>query len=315
MLNRRILRIKVLQIVYAAFKKPEQSIEKSEKELLLSIQKSQDLFLLILLLAKEMTQYAREKNNLRQKSFLSAHKEGNKNMRFADNRAVAMIVNSEAFKKILNNRRVMWNDDSLPRKIYQTLETCTVFDIYLNEKRDSFRNDKRILKYFFSELLYNSEDFYHALEDMSIFWNYEVDYLLLKATAFIDGLRQETEIRESNIFPKFQNTDDEIFAKQLLVNTLSNSSTYLQMIEKKLTNWDIERISDIDKIILQMAIAEIIRFESIPVKVTFNEYIEIAKQFGTEKSGGFINGILDNLIKHMEKENKFKKTGRGLLVR
>ena len=233
--------------------------------------------------------------------------------KFINNRVTRLITTSEVYIKQINELKISWsNQTELVRKLYQILEDSDVYSIYMNEKDDSFRNDKRIVQFLFSELLYNSEDFYSGMEEQSIFWcNYIYD-IITKISYLIDNIKKD-HIDSLNFPEIFKKDDDKDFVIDLLRNTLIHTEEYTEIINKNIINWDIDRIADTDRIVMLAAISEIIKFPSIPIKVTFNEYIEIAKIFGSDKSGGFINGILDKIIKHLEEEKLFKKTGRGLI--
>lgn len=313
MLNRRVLRTKVLQILYASYKKDENSINKPENELLFSIKKTYELFWYCILLLDDITIYAQKISDIRKTKQFATEQEKNPNLRFINNRVTRLITTSEVYVKKINELKVSWsNQTELVRKLYQILEDSDVYNIYMNEKDDSFRNDKRIVQFLFSELLYNSEDFYSGMEEQSIFWVNDIDFIITKISYLIDNIKKDHI--DSLKFPEiFKKDDDKDFVIDLLRNTLIHTEEYTEIINKNIINWDVERIADTDKILMLAAISEIIKFPSIPIKVTFNEYIEIAKIFGSDKSGGFINGILDKIIKHLEEEKLFKKTGRGLI--
>jgi transcription antitermination protein NusB len=312
MLNRRILRIKVLEILYASFKK-EESLSKAEKELLFSIEKIEELFLMLMLLLDDITHHAKKVMEIRKEKRFASEEERHPNMRFVENRVTKLICSNPLFKKKINEKKISWTKyPELIRGLYQTLESSEVFDIYMNKKTDSFRNDKRIAIFLFSDILYNSEELYSCLEEQSIYWNGDVDYILTKITHIIDNINKEQP--EAFVLPgMFKQDDDRVFVIDLLRNTLVHIKEYSEIIDLNVVNWDIERISDTDRMILLTAVSEIVKLPSIPVKVTFNEYIELAKLFGSEKSGSFINGILDKIIKYMAENNLFKKTGRGLI--
>jgi len=313
MFNRRILRTKVLQVLYATYKKDENSLKKAENELTFSIQRSYDLMYYLVLLLEDVTAYAKKITDIRQNKRFATPEEKNPNLRFINNRITDLLTLHEKYISHINERKLSWdNNPELVRKIYQTIEKSEVFDIYMNQKDDSFRNDKRIIQFFFSEVLYNCRDLFDSLEEQSIFWFSDIDFVITKLSHIIDNVKKENVL--SLRFPDiYKQDDDKDFVFKILHNTLIHTEEYTEIINQIVVNWDVERIADTDKFILLTAISEIIKFPSIPVKVTFNEYIEIAKKFGSEKSGSFINGILDKIIKHLEKENMFKKLGRGLL--
>ncbi len=314
MLNRRVLRTKVLQILYASYKKDENSVKKPENELLFSIQKTYELFWYLILLLDDITIYANKISDIRKEKKFATEKEKNPNLRFINNRVTKILTTNDVYTKQINELKLSWsNQPELVRKMYKILEESEVFDIYMSKKDDSFRNDKRIIQFLFSDLLYNSEDFYSSLEEQSIFWINDIDFIVTKITHVIDNIKKDKV--DTLKFPEiFKKDDDKDFVIDLLRNTLIHTDQYINIINKNIVNWDVERIADTDRIVLLTAISEIIKFPSIPVKVTFNEYIEIAKTFGSDRSGGFINGILDKIIKQLEQEKMFQKTGRGLIV-
>jgi len=313
MFNRRVLRTKVLQVLYASYKKDDNSLKKAENELLFSIQRSYDLLFFLILLLEDVTAYAQKITDIRKDKKFATLEEKNPNLKFINNSITGLLTTNESYTKHINESKLSWdNYPELIRKIYQILENSEVFDIYLNKKDDNFRNDKRIIQFFYSEVLYNCKELYSALEEQSIFWINDIDFVITKLTHIIDNIKRDRI--ETVKFPeKYKQDDDKDFVINLLRNTLIYTEDYSEIIKNKVVNWDIERIADTDKIILLTAISEIIKFPSIPVKVTFNEYIEIAKTFGSEKSGGFINGILDKIIKYLEAEKLYKKVGRGLI--
>lgn len=312
MFNRRVLRTKVLQVLYATYKKEEKSLKSAESELLFSIKKSYNLLFYIVLLIDDVTAYAKKITDIRQNKNIATQQEKNPNLRFINNRITELLTSNEHYIKHINDYKLSWtNNPELIKKIYQKLEKSEVFDIYMNQKDDSFRNDKRIIQFIVSELFYNCEYLYEILEDQSIFWINDIDFVITKLSHIIDNIKKGdiTSLKFPFVYKK---PDDKEFAVNLLRKTLIDTDEYTNIITSKVVNWDVERIADTDKLILLVAISEIINFPSIPVNVTFNEYIEIAKKFGSEKSGSFINGILDKIIKHLEKEKYFVKLGRGL---
>ncbi len=312
MLNRRVLRIKVLQIVYSQLKKESNSLQQAENELLFSIQKTYNLYWYLLLLIEDLTAYAVKIADIRKNKKIVSPEEKNPNLKFITNRITKLISENETFRNKINEKKLSWSSHpELIKKIYLLLENSEVYSIYLNEKEDNFRNDKRMIKFIFSELFFNCKDIYTVLEEESIFWINDIDFILLKLTHTIDNIKNHQP--ESLVFPsKFKQPEDKEFAVNLLRNTLIHKNEYTDIIKNNVVNWDIERIADFEKIVLMTAISEIIKFPSIPVNVTFNEYIDLAKLFGTDKSGGFINGILEKVIIYLKKEELFIKTGRGL---
>ncbi len=312
MLNRRVLRIKVLQIVYAQLKKETNSLQQAENELLFSVQKTYDLYWFLLLLLEDLTAYAEKIADIRKNKKFASDEEKNPNLKFVNNRITKIICENETFKNKINEKKLSWgNNPELIKKIYRLLENSEIFKIYLYEKDDNFRNDKRMIKFIFSEVFFNCKELYSTLEEKSIFWINDIDFILTKITHTVDNMKNNQP--DSLNFPlKFKQPEDKEFAINLLRNTLLHSKEYTDIIKNNIVNWDIDRIADLEKIVMITAISEIIKFPSIPVNVTYNEYIELAKLFGSDKSGGFINGILEKIINYLKKEELFIKTGRGL---
>lgn len=313
MISRRLLRIKVLQILYAFFNKKDISLQKAEKELLHSINKAEELFHYLLLLLIDTVDYDDKIIQIRKNRITASDEDKNPNVRFTENKVVKQIRESEDFTSFLNYKKMSWvNHPDLIKKIHKQLSESTDFKEYMAVEENTYRNDKRIVKYFYSNLIYNCEDLYSNLEEQSIYWNDDIDFTINMIVKHIKGFKKN-KISSTSIPKLYKQTDDKEFVRDLLMKTIFNHKKYEKIITEKIVNWDFERIAFIDKLILMMAISEIIEFPSIPVKVTFNEYIDIAKNYSSEKSGKFINGVLDKIIKNLEEEKLFEKTGRGLI--
>jgi N utilization substance protein B len=313
MISRRQLRVKTLHTLYAFFKTGDKSIQIAEKELFHSIEKMHELYFSLFILPGEVQRYAQKRSEIRRQKQTASADELNPNTKFLENSVIHMIQESEGLEKYMTEKKIGWgNYPELIKKLYEILTESEYFAEYLNSPDDSFKRDKDLVKFFFSDLLYNSSDLYQTLEEKSIYWLDDVDFVLSMIVKTIKDMKKNRP-ETLSFMPLFQNDDDKDFVKTLFRKTLLNHAEYQNLIENQVVNWDVDRIAFTDKLILLMAIAEIIEFNSIPVKVSFNEYIELAKKYGSEKSGSFINGVLDKLIEKLTQENKIHKTGRGLI--
>jgi len=313
MISRRQLRVKTLQTLYSFFKNGDKSIQIAEKELFHSIEKFHELYYSLFLLPVDVQRYALKLSNLRRKKQIASSQEINPNTRFIDNPVIQMIAESEGLAEYQSEKKIGWgNYPELIKKLYEVLSESEYFNEYMESTDESFKREKDLVKFFYTDLLYNSVDLHQVLEEKSIYWLDDVDFVLSMIVKTIKEMKKDRP-ETLNFLPLFQNDDDKEFVKTLFRKTLLNNAAYKNMIENQVVNWDVDRIAYTDKLILLMAISEIIEFSSIPVKVSFNEYIELAKKYGSEKSSSFINGVLDKLIENLTKENKIFKTGRGLI--
>ncbi len=313
MINRRLLRIKALQIIYAFFNKKDVSLQQAEKELLQSIEKTYDLFFFLILILDSLTNQAEKIIDIRMNHKIQTDEDKNPNLKFVNNRVIHLLTNNTQFLHHVNERRITWaNEPELMKLIFNKLTETQEYDEYMHGLgEDNFEADRKFVKFIFSDFLYNCQDLYSSLEDKSIYWNYEIDSTIFIIKDIIKKLKEDKPT-SFVVPPIFKKEDDKDFVKKLLRGAILNSKEYETIITEQIVNWDYERILKTDKLILSLAISEIIDFESIPVKASMNEYIEIAKHFGSEKSGGFINGVLDKIVNSLKKNNKFSKTGRGL---
>lgn len=299
--------------MYAFFNKTDISLQQAEKELLQSVEKSYDLFLYIILILNDLRNYAEKIIDLRMNRQLSTKQDKNPNTKFINNKAIKLIGQNNKFLDKITQCGISWaNEPELIKKIYNELVETELYQQYMETATGNFEEDKNFTNFVLNEILYNSTDLYTTLEDKSIYWNYEIDFTITYITELIDKIKEDN-IGSFHIPNVYKKDDDQDFVKTLLRKSILNSKEYEEIISSQIVNWDYERILKTDKMILTLAIAEIIEFNTIPVKVSMNEYIEIAKQFGTEKSGAFINGVLEKIVHNLSENKKFEKIGRGLI--
>jgi N utilization substance protein B len=313
MINRRLIRIKVLQVLYAYSKKNDGiSSFSAEKELFHSFEKFYDLYLLMISMLTEMSRLEDEKIELRLNKNIKTKDDIEPKIRLSKNQVVSQIRDSQLLEQKISERKLNLNMYSdMMKSIFNQFIESELYKNYINSEEHSYSSDKKLVSGFYSDFLAENLQFVEFLEEDSIYWNDDSYFAIMMVLKTIDALKAENS--KLKLLPLFKNSDDEDFAKKLLRNTISKKQGYLEIIRKNTDNWETERIAQIDLLILQIAITELIEFGSIPVKVTLNEFIEISKYYSTDKSKIFINGVLDKIIKQLKEEGAVKKTGRGLI--
>jgi len=313
MVSRRLLRIKILQILYAYFKKQENSIEKSEKELFISINKTYELYNYLLLLIIDLVHFADNKISFGKEKMVPSYNDLHPNTKFIDNKFIKQLSENKQFNKYINNTKISWaNYPELIKKMYLELIGSNFYNNYLNSTDSSYLEDKDFIIKIYKNVIANSEDLYQTLEEQCIYWNDDIEFVISMIIKTIKNFNEEFN-ENYQLFDLYKNEEDIEFTKTLFRKTIIHHDENRQLIEKYAKNWDIERIAFVDILIMELALVEITEISSVPIKVSFNEYIEIAKYYSTDKSSNFINGILDKIIKLLKQDNKVKKIGRGLI--
>jgi len=306
MISRRLLRIKILQIYYAYLKSSGQSINQAEKELFFSIQKSYDLYHYLLLLVIDIVQYAQSRIDL-------AEQDLNPNTKFVDNQLIKQLKINDSLNKYLNDNKLSWvNYPELIKNLYLEIKESDIYQNYMNAEQRSYKEDKKLIIDLFAKIIIVHEPLYQNLEEQSIYWNDDLDFVTGMIIKTLKSFKASSD-ESQQLMPLFKNEDDKDFAKHLLRKTILKHSEYQQLIADYIKNWDIERVAFTDIVVMVLAITELIEFREIPVKVTLDEYIEIAKFYSTQKSNVFINGVLDKVVADLKKDGTIKKTGRGLV--
>jgi transcription antitermination protein NusB len=314
MLNRRHLRIKVLQLLYAYFQSEEDNFPKAEKELLLTIERMYDMYLYLLLSLSELKRAAENKVADKKKKIRPSEDDLNPNLKFVDNQLIQIIENSTSLNALCEKRKINWmgvENQELFRKMFQhTLENETYFD-YLHNNLNGFEEDRAFALSIFKEDIANSELLYSFFEEKSINWLDDLDLCCSMVLKSLKGIQVEEEFIPMPLFK--ENDDEKEFVIQLFRNTILNNTENEKLIAELADNWELDRIAKMDMFLLKMGLTELQIFPSIPTKVTLNEYIEISKFYSTPKSNLFINGILDKAIGKLTLAKKIVKTGRGLI--
>lgn len=313
MLTRRHIRIKVLQSIYAFTQRANANLEEQEKFLNYSIVQMTDLYLLLIQLMVELRNQADDFLQRSQQKFLATELEKNPSRNFVDNNVFQLISSYESFAETIKNKRLnYWELDSdYVAIIFKELREQDWYLEYLEKENPTFKNDRDFVLRVYKEIIAPNDKLYEYLEDKRLTW---IDDFPIINTAIVKMLSKisEKNISESLIPELFKNKEDYQYALELFRKVVLNEEKLKGEISGKTTNWDQERIADVDLIILKMGIAEFLYFPSIPVRATINEYLEISKEYSTPKSSIFVNGILDNVAKEFETNGKLNKIGRGL---
>ncbi len=312
MLNRRHIRVKVMQTIYAMHQSGSDNLEKQEKFLTASLENILDLYLIMLSTLTEIRKKEIDYIEISKKKHLATPEERNPNLRFINNPIFNGLEESNSFSIALENRKINnWqiNDDTI-LMLLQVVKQSELYVNYMAKKTVTFEEERFFIADLFSDIIAPNEKLYSYLEDFKLTW---VDDIPVVNTQILKQLKQFSKEEDFRIAPLYKDIEDRDFASSLFRKTVLNEDKLTKEFVDKTPNWDLERIAELDTIILKMAICEFLNFPSIPVKVTINEYLELAKEYSTPKSSIFINGILDNLVKDFQANNKIKKSGRGLI--
>ncbi len=313
MISRRIIRTKVLQILYAHVSSPDKTISSSENELHFSIRKTYDLYHLLLALPIELCDYAEKMIGIRKQKNFPTEEELNPNKRFVSNRLISKLKNNQELSSYIQKNKVNWADSQeLVKKIYQSMVESDIYKNYLTVKEDNFQNDRRFFEDFFSEVLLKSEFVFNEFEEQSIYWNDDLDFVVSMVIKTLKKFKEENNIND-HLSSLYKDEEDQEFTIKLFRKTLAKGEENRKTIEAYTKNWDVDRVATMDILIMELALTELTEFPSVPIKVTLNEYIELAKYYSTQRSSIFINGVLDRITKDFKEQGKIVKAGRGLL--
>jgi len=337
MISRRQLRIKALAVLYACNRKELDDLETAEQELMLSIRKSYDLYHYLLLLLVALSDMARERVALSALKKIPGPEDLNPNTRFAENRVIAQLRRNEhlrlyteampalwtrkdklnsmkSLSRWLSTRGLSWDDNpEVVKIIFNEMTRWEGYTQYMNAPENSYKADQRFIRDLITKFFPASEDLAICLEELSVYWNDDLPFVASMIRNSLGKFRENDDGQSIAMPQLFTNEDDEKFVKVLLRKSILNSERNTAVIDAHTTNWEVERIALMDKLVMQLAITELVEFPEVPVKVTLNEYIEIAKDYCTAKSSTFVNGILDKIVREMRASGTMKKAGRGLI--
>lgn len=312
MINRRHIRVKVMQSVYAMLQSHNDDIIREEKFLKHSILKLYELYVLNLQLLVEVQKLAAKKIALSKKKILATQEDLRPNTKFINNRIIKKISKSVSLGDFISfNNLDNWElNGEYVKIIFDQLQQSDLYKKYLDTVEDSYKVDKAFVIKFFKEIIAPNDKLADYFEDNMISW---VDDIPFVNTWVVKTLSNQKENKTFVLGSLYKDKDDEDFVSEIFKKTILKHKEFEKDIEEKTPNWETDRIADVDMILIKMAISEFINFPSIPTRVTINEYIEISKDYSTEKSSYFINGVLDKISKDFIKNNRIVKIGRGLL--
>ena len=307
MINRVLIRLKIVQIVYAYYQNGGKNLDTAEKELFFSLSKAYDLYNYLLLLMVEVTKQANKRLNAAKNKLVPTKEELFPNTKFVENRFIAQLEVNKQLLEFSNNQKKTWeNEADFVKTLCDKILESDIYKEYMASETSSYEEDRELWRKLYKNIIFNNIELDQVLEDQSLYWNDDkeiVDTFVLKTITRSDeknGAKQE-------LLPEFKDEEDQDFARRLFRRTILNADYYRHLISENTKNWDLDRVAFMDVVIMQIALAEILSFPNIPVSVSLNEYVEIAKLYSTPKSGGFINGTLDGIVNSLKKENKLTK--------
>jgi N utilization substance protein B len=320
MLNRRHLRIKALQALYAFFQSGGEDIAVGEKQLIFGTDKLYELYIHQLSFLVKLVDYSRNRIEDARKKFYPTEEDLNPNTRFIDNRLIRQLEENKDFLRWRSKLKINWGDEeNLFHKLLSELKSSEDFNEIIHRNPFGYQEDKELLSLVVTNFLPEYDNLRAYYEDRNIFWadeDFDISIHMLLRTISIMRESWGEEHRLPSLFKEDDEDEaeeDRKYMLKLFRYCILRSEEYGKMIEEQAENWELERIALMDSLIMKMALAELMVFPSIPVKVTINEYIEISKSYSSVKSKLFINGILDKLVIKLKKEGAILKTGRGLM--
>ena len=314
MLNRRFIRIKVMQALYGFFQSDSQDLGKAERELFKGIDKIYDLYIYQLAFLLELRHVATVLMEDAKNKRLPTKEDLDPNLKFLQNKFIARLDENIHLKREMNNRKISWNNEfEFVKKVFNNIKASEEFGKYMNVSDDSYKTDRDFISEIFKEYIADYELINHIYEEKNLHWGddiYIVNPMIVKT---IESFKENSN-PDFHLLPLYKDEkEDEEFVKDLFRQTILTTAETEKLIGDKTQNWEVERIAMMDVLLMKMAITEILHFSSIPVKVTLNEFIEISKMYSTPKSKIFINGILDKLVIDFKAGGKLNKMGRGLM--
>lgn len=304
-----------MQALYGFFQSEGGDMPKGERELLRSIDKTYELYIYLLLFFEELVRVAGNKIETAKEKYLPSYEDLNPNMRFINNRLLVQLAASNKLKKEGEMRKISWQSDAeadIIREVWEKVKNWDRYKEYMKSEDDSYAADQEFVIDLFRKFIADDDSVEHFIEERNMHWPGDLNMAV--APTIIRTLEMASETREPQLAPLFKDPEeDKQFILDLYRKTIVDNDVCEKLIAEKTKNWEVERIAVMDVILMKMAIAELMHFTSIPVKVTLNEYIEISKTYSTPKSKQFINGILDKLVIDFRRDGTMQKTGRGLM--
>ena len=306
MINRELIRIKIVQLTYAYYQNGNRNIDTAEKELIFSLSKAYDLYLYLLQLIVAVAKEERPRVEI---GLQRALREGTEkpSTKFVDNKFAIQLEDNKMLASFIESQKLSWDDNiEFVRKLCNQIEESLAYQEYMESDDDSYEADREIWRKIYKQLIQENEDLDAVLEEKSLYWNDDkevVDTFVLKTIKRFDPKNSSRQ----ELLPEYKDDEDKDFARKLFRTTILNADTYQRYMSETSRNWDFSRLAYMDVVIMQIAIAEMLTFPNIPVSVTINEYVDLAKLYSTYKSGGYINGMLDAIARHLVHTGKMMK--------
>ena len=309
MINRELIRLKVVQLVYAFYQNDGKTLDVAEKELKFSLSKAYELYKYLLSMLVDLKAYGERRA---ESSAARAERLGTKigglspDRQFADNKFLVQLADNKALGEYREKKQEWPEEPAFVKKLYTTMIESELYQNYLTKEDFSYEADRELIRKLYKTYVCNNEDFDSLLEEHSLYWNDDkeiVDSFVMKTIKRF----KEDSTAEQELLPDYAAVEDKNFAGTIFVETLKRAQEVRQLIRENSKNWEFNRLAFMDVIIMQIALAEILTFPQIPLSVTFNEYLDIAKIYSTPKSAGYINGLLDHVVKSLKKKGELMK--------
>lgn len=307
MINRTLIRLKVVQILYAYLLRENGNADAAEKELTFSLTKASDLYHYLLLLMVEIMYFAEDRITMRRNKLRPTEAELHPNMRFVENRFIRQLAANKQLAAYKETLKRTWADENeTVRRLYDAIEHSPIYAEYMAKPEVTYEDDVELWKRLYKAFIVDNEQLDELFEEQSLYWNDDkstIDTFVLKTIRRFE----EANGADQPLLNDFRDEEDRVFASQLMRRAVENAADYQQIIDEHSANWDKERIAFMDRVIMVVALAEITSFPSIPVNVSLNEYLEITKYYSTPKSASFVNGVLDNAVKALKEKGVIDK--------
>ena len=307
MINRTLIRIKIVQLLYAYYQTGNRFVETAEKELLFSLSKAYELYNSLLLLMVDITRIADEIINDQEERNRVAHIDTVISHRFIENKFIAQLASNNQLMNYVETNKLSWSDErEMLKKLYAAITESDYYAEYMMRETVTYADDRELWRKIYKNIIMKNDGIDETLEDRSIYWNDDkeiVDTFVLKTIKRFD----EANGDEQELMNEFKDDEDREFATTLIHKAISTDQYYQSLISQSTRNWEFDRLAFMDVILMQIALAEMLSFPEIPVSVTINEYVELAKCYSTPNSHIYINGILDNIAKRLISEHKLIK--------
>ncbi len=298
MINRKLIRVKIVQLTYAYYQNGHHNMDTAEKELLFSLSKAYDLYNYLLGLIVAITQEERRRVDIATRR---AEREGTEtpSQRFAFNKFATQLEENKQLNLFMEDKKMSWeNDVEAVRKLCDQIEQSPLYQEYMMSDAEEYETDRELWRRIYRTLIQGNEDLDAILEEKSLYWNDDkeiVDTFVLKTIKRFDPANKA----DQELLPEYDDTEDREYALKLFRSTILNADTYQRYMSETSRNWNFSRLAYMDVVLMQIAIAEMLTFPNIPISVTINEYVDLAKLYSTPKSGGYINGMLDAIARHL----------------